>query len=252
MMTTSTLRGGAIAATLLALSFCLISAEEFFGYNEEPENIPGRQNAKNRTAVFIPGKCGMNEILYPGDQDNDWVCDCRPAHVYHPGSNGCFPLYTRAYCAEDEFVEIKVGAKLPTCTKNPCQMGLVPFNGTCVKLHSNNDGVCPLIKHIKFVIAVNETTLQLECVSNAPVNLHRKVGNRYSQDPNVKLKEDGSVEFLRATKCAPGSAAEYKGACAESITSGVQPVAMEPIPTGTSQPVDRVGDVQPESEGAVD
>ncbi|XP_062564136.1 uncharacterized protein LOC134226987 [Armigeres subalbatus] len=216
---------GAITVLLLALVVTLTKADDLFGYNEEPENIPGRQNARNRTPVYIPGKCGHNEILYPGDQATDWVCDCRPAHVYHPGSAGCFPLYTRAYCNEDEYVEIKPGSKLPQCTKNTCKDKLIPFNGTCVKLHNNNEGVCPMVNRIKYVVGVNEETLQLECISTAPVNLaNRLIGNRYnSQDPNIIVKEDGSVEFMHAMRCAPGSAAEYNGTCTDKLAA--------PIPT---------------------
>ncbi|KXJ81421.1 uncharacterized protein LOC109402443 [Aedes albopictus] len=250
-MIITTLRFGAIATLSLLLILSLtspINADVYFGYNEEPENNPDRQNARNRTAVYIPGKCGMNEILYPGDQESDWVCDCRPAHVYHPGSGGCHPLYTRAYCAEDEYVEIKPGAKLPQCTKNICENGLVPFNnGTCVKLHSNNKGVCPQIDHVKFLVVVNETTLQLDCAAEGPVKLNWKVGNRYNQEhPNVKVMQDGRVEFLTATKCAPGSAAEFNGTCAD----GVQPSTMEPVPVeaSTANPAE---DVQPDAEGSV-
>lgn len=165
---------------------------------------------QNRTPVYIPGRCGENEILYPGDQENDWVCDCRPAHVYHPASNGCFPLFTRAYCQEDEYVEIKPGSKLPQCTKNSCEKGLVPFEGRCVVLHKNNEGACPTIRYIRYVVGINESTLQLECISRAPVDHRKNINKRVETgDPDVVVTKEGYVEYLTATKGAIGSMASW-------------------------------------------
>ncbi|XP_065085947.1 uncharacterized protein LOC135707961 [Ochlerotatus camptorhynchus] len=200
---------GCVIGILLALTVRLTTAaEELFGYREDPEDNPGRQNANNRTPVYIPGRCGENEILYPGDQENDWVCDCRPAHVYHPISAGCFPLYTRAYCREDEYVEIKLGSKLPKCTKNICEKGHLPFNGLCVVLHKNNEGACPTVQHIRYVIGVNEVTLQLDCISRAPVDFKKIVKKRTEvDDPEIMVTKEGHVLVLTAVKGAVGSIA---------------------------------------------
>lgn len=200
---------GCAIGIFLALAVQLTSADEpLFGYREDPEDNPGRQNAMNRTPIYIPGRCGENEILYPGDQENDWVCDCRPAHVYHPVSAGCFPLYTQAYCKEGQYVEIKPGSKLPTCTTNTCEKGLVPFNGQCVYLHKNNEGVCPTIQRIRHVVGVNEVTLQLDCISRAPLELTKILMRRNDyQDADIEVTKEGYILFRNVTRSPTGTLA---------------------------------------------
>ncbi|XP_039447971.1 uncharacterized protein LOC120427177 [Culex pipiens pallens] len=206
-----------------------ISEDALFGYKEDPEDNPYRLNANNRTPVYIPGRCGLNEILYPGDQAVDWVCDCRPAHVYHPASGGCYALFTQAYCAAGEFVEIPPGDKLPRCTKNPCPEKQVQFREKCVTLNRNNEGTCPTVQHIRHVVGVNETTLQLDCLSYGTIDLKRPQKQRvdvmedHSDEmamPNLTKINDvvlanmeGHLFFLTATRCAIGSAAHMNGTC---------------------------------------
>ncbi|XP_055614015.1 uncharacterized protein LOC129760392 [Uranotaenia lowii] len=55
------------------------SKDEIFAYPAEPSAIESKQNANNRKPVFIPKVCQDNEFLYPGDQESDWVCDCKPS-----------------------------------------------------------------------------------------------------------------------------------------------------------------------------
>ncbi|XP_055595734.1 uncharacterized protein LOC129746138 isoform X2 [Uranotaenia lowii] len=173
----------------------------------------------NRTPIFIPGRCGKNEILYPGDQADDWVCDCRPAHVYYPADSACHPLYTQAYCPADHYVEIPAGEKLARCTKNNCEdKKKIPFRSNCVFLNRNNDKICPIVQRIKYVVGVNDITLQLDCISSAPLNLTRIPEKRFSDD-SIELTADGKVLFLKAVPCALGSKAYLSGRCNITIDS---------------------------------
>ncbi|XP_053698233.1 uncharacterized protein LOC128745227 [Sabethes cyaneus] len=201
---------------IVAVAVSAAVGADLFGFKEDPEENPNRLNKNNRTPIYIPNHCGENEILYPGDQSDDWVCDCRPGHVYHPASRGCFPLFTQAYCADGEYVEIRPGAKLPQCTKNTCKGKEIPFNGSCVMLNKNNNGLCPTIQRIRFVIGVNETTLQLGCISHAPIDLIRATSQRGDYrtiGEQTVLTKEGTVLFLAASKCAPGSGALINGTC---------------------------------------
>lgn len=31
---------------------------------------------KGRVPLYAPDKCPDNELLYPGNQEHDWICDC--------------------------------------------------------------------------------------------------------------------------------------------------------------------------------
>lgn len=33
---------------------------------------------QNKKPVLTPIRCGANELLYPGDDIDDWMCDCKP------------------------------------------------------------------------------------------------------------------------------------------------------------------------------
>ncbi|XP_058461509.1 uncharacterized protein LOC131436668 [Malaya genurostris] len=207
-----------LAAVLVFLvtTTCSAPGADLFGYKEDPEDNPYRVNAQNRTPIYIPNHCGENEILYPGDRGDDWVCDCRPAHVYHPVTRSCYPLYTKAYCEKGQYVEIPIGSKLPQCINNICKEKEVPYNGKCVLLNKNNEGLCPTIQRIRHVIGVNETTLQLGCIAHAPIDLKRVTSQRGDYTTigeQTVLTKEGTVLFLAATKCAPGSAAQTNGTC---------------------------------------
>ncbi|XP_058839949.1 uncharacterized protein LOC131695461 [Topomyia yanbarensis] len=208
----------AVVVILLVTGIGLASGDDLFGYKEDPEDNPSRINTEGRAPIYIPNHCGENEILYPGDRGNDWVCDCRPAHVYHPATRSCFPLYTKAYCESGQYVEIPSGAKLPQCTDNICKEREVPYNGKCVLLNKNNEGTCPTVQRIRYVIGVNETTLQLGCIAHGPIDLKRATSQRGDYTTigeQTILTNEGTILFLAAVKCAPGSAARFNGTCSE-------------------------------------
>lgn len=35
---------------------------------------------QDRQPVYMPATCPIGELLYPGDQKDDWICDCRPGN----------------------------------------------------------------------------------------------------------------------------------------------------------------------------
>lgn len=144
---------------------------ELFGYPEDPSAIESKQNARNRTPVFIPNRCQKNEILYPGDQDYDWVCDCKPTFIYHPPTKQCYQLFTQGYCEGSTMLILKKDAKHPECVPNQCHrpggVPMVYFEGSCVELNQYNDKC----KHheLKQLVSVREDTNELGCVNISDV-----------------------------------------------------------------------------------
>lgn len=143
---------------------------ELFGYPEDQSNIDSKQNANNRTPVFIPNRCQKNEILYPGDQESDWVCDCKPTFIYHPPTKQCHQLFTQGYCKGKTMLILKIDAKQPECVPNRCHradVDMVEYEGECVKLNDYHDKC----RHhdLKQLIGVREDTNQLGCVNISDV-----------------------------------------------------------------------------------
>lgn len=143
---------------------------ELFGYPENQSIIESKQNARNRTPVFIPNRCEENEILYPGDQESDWVCDCKPTFVYHPTSRQCYQLFTKGYCQGNNMLILRKDAKQPECVPNRCHeegKNKVEFEGTCVELNAYNDKC--LHHKLKQLVSVREDTNELGCVNISDV-----------------------------------------------------------------------------------
>lgn len=143
---------------------------ELFGYPEDPSNIESKQNARNRTPVFIPNRCQKNEILYPGDQEYDWVCDCKPTFIYHPPTRQCYQLFTQGYCKGNTMLILRKEAKQPECVPNRCHQAdadMVEFEGLCVKLNDYHEKC----RHhdLKQLIGVREDTNELGCVNISDV-----------------------------------------------------------------------------------
>lgn len=144
--------------------------DELFGYPEDPSAIESKQNARNRTPVFIPNRCDKNEILYPGDQESDWVCDCKPTFIYHPPTRECYQLFTQGYCEGNAMLILRKGAKHAECVPNRCHQAgaqMVEFEGECVQLNQYNDK-CQHID-LKQLIGVREDTNELGCINISDV-----------------------------------------------------------------------------------
>lgn len=169
---------------------------DLFAYPADSSMIDSKNNARNRTPVFIPNRCQENEILYPGDQDSDWVCDCKPTYVYHPPTRKCYQMYTQGYCPEGTMISLKLDAKHPECIRNRCasdvavQEPRVWFNGTCVTLNAYHD----FCKYggLHRVIGIDEKTNELACVNLTEIKLR---------------PEDEKLSFYQGTNREPGSLA---------------------------------------------
>lgn len=147
---------------------------DLFAYPAEPSTVDSKNNARNRTPVFIPNRCQENEILYPGDQDSDWVCDCKPTYVYHPPTRKCYQMYTQGYCPEGTMISLKIDAKHPECIPNQCANSNVPepkvlFNNTCVTLNEKHE-YCKY-GELHRVIGIDENTNELACVNLTEIKL---------------------------------------------------------------------------------
>ncbi|XP_019530630.2 uncharacterized protein LOC109402412 [Aedes albopictus] len=148
---------------------------DLFAYPEEQFSNNHNQDAKNRTPVYIPNWCQKNEILYPSDEGNDWVCDCKPTFVYHPPSRQCYQLFTKAFCEDGYMVTLpNPDSKQPKCVFNPCykrNVNLVLFNNECVELNAYY--VKCSIDKLRLIVAVQENNM-LGCV-HISVNPYNKI-----------------------------------------------------------------------------
>ncbi|XP_053679525.1 uncharacterized protein LOC128730500 [Anopheles nili] len=191
-------------------------AQDLFAFPVDEVLNPYQENARNRTPIYLPGKCSPNEILYPGDNDNDWVCDCRPGYVYYPQNDSCYALYQQGFCEPGEYVDLARPSMLTKCTKNVCPgKNKVPYKERCVELHRNNR-LCPIRKRISWVIGVNVTTLELDCIEGFTELLEVKVDNRNTDDTDHALPHmasSGYVLFAGAKRCNNGTKAMFNGLC---------------------------------------
>lgn len=161
---------------------------ELFAYPEQQSSIESNQNAKNRTPVYIPNRCQKNEILYPGDQESDWVCDCKPTFVYHPPSRQCYQLFTQAFCAEGHMVTLpNPDSKQPECVFNKCakpNVTMVPFNDECVELNAYYNK-CSIDK-LRLIVAVRESNNTLGCINISAVADHKIEGSPIDREKSSK------------------------------------------------------------------
>nr|XP_026489656.1 uncharacterized protein LOC113396087 [Vanessa tameamea] len=156
------------------------SSKDAIGFPEVEEN-PLIANKQNRVPVFIPSMCPENELFYPGDQRDDWICDCRPGNLYHPNSDACWPAYQRGPCAYSEYLILPTDTVIPICKKNPCIIDtMVPWKGNCQKLGSTV--ACGVDKFPTEALWVNATSLNIECLQ---INTEYRFNIDYFYEKNV-------------------------------------------------------------------
>ncbi|KAL0819778.1 hypothetical protein ABMA28_007819 [Loxostege sticticalis] len=167
------------------------------GFPEIEEDLPSK-NKDNRQPVYMPSTCAVNELYYPGDQKDDWICDCRPAYIYHPESDACWGAYQRGPCAFGEYLILPKDSVIPVCMKNPCNADrYVYWGGRCERLGSIT--ACADLYPVVAAVGVNATTLEIQCVR---LNLESRFGEgRPVLQP---------VDF---NKCKPGSKLSVTGKC---------------------------------------
>lgn len=157
------------------------TATEIFAFPaDDSAELDSRKNEKNRTPIYIPNYCRENEILYPGNQASDWVCDCKPTFVYYPPTNRCYQLFTQGYCRNGFMLTLAQNSKLPRCVVNPCAASnQVLFRSQCVTLNQPHS-VCNYYQLSQIVTVLPNNTLG--CVNQS--------GNRqlYPSSYNVPIK----------------------------------------------------------------
>lgn len=159
--------------------------------------------------MFLPSRCNVGELFYPGDQLDDWVCDCRPGHLYFPLSNRCFAAYTRGPCDLGRILVLQPNSVLPICVVNSCKNEHeVFFRNACYRL--NTPGPCSL-PELATVVTVNPTTLRVECIGKIP--FEDRIGNNGTV-PIPEPSEEIEV-YHWEDKCYRGGKRSYKGECAD-------------------------------------
>lgn len=115
----------------------------------------------DRKPLKVPETCPENMLLYPGDDPKSaWICDCKPRFVYFPQNDSCHEAFFQGPCPKDYFVYLELNKTIPNCVPNPCKRnGFVLYKGMCHQLREKG-GPCDE----EAVLAVNETTFQLECM----------------------------------------------------------------------------------------
>lgn len=100
---------------------------------------------------------------------------------------------------------IAVGHYIPECIPNRCVTdGLVTFQNKCHTL--GNPGPCDL-PELSFVVAVNSTTLELECIRQ---NLD--LTSRFGEEDDAKDANDEKDDTY-GTSCLRGSKRAIQGKC---------------------------------------
>lgn len=146
-------------------------------------------------------------MLYPGDQKDDWVCDCLPGHVFYPDTDKCYPLYTKGPCRDSQYLALPRKRSIPDCIANPCrQENKVPFRGRCHVLYQ--PGPCPT-PELSYVVGVNVTTLNLDCIK-----LSVQLPSRFQDDDDANEPLMPLPDIIPV--CADGSKRVIKDLCTPS------------------------------------
>lgn len=169
-------------------------------YPEHFETDKKKSNLQGRTPLFAPSRCKEHELLYPGDQADDWICDCAPAALYYPETDACYPAFRRGPCADAEFLVLGDNAILPVCIANDCKVdGQVKINGRCFEF--GKPGTCK-DANLSYVVGVNISTLHVDCVKLS-VSLESRFGN----------EPQHSYDLENVDLCARGCKRAIQGNC---------------------------------------
>ncbi|KRT80567.1 hypothetical protein AMK59_8093, partial [Oryctes borbonicus] len=89
-------------------------------------------SSDKREPLYAPSICPENHLLYPGNLQTDWICDCAPGYVYYPEKDGCFAVYRQGPCKKGHFMILPEGEFRPKCEVNICgEDGMVIYNRIC-------------------------------------------------------------------------------------------------------------------------
>lgn len=147
---------------LLVVCFVTVKSKntstDLFGFPAEESSIN-----QNRIPIFVPEKCPGNQLLYPGDQEADWICDCSPGHVYHPPTDECYAILRKGPCKMGEHLIMPKPEYMPKCKRNPCNEGSALYNGQCYKLNAEG-GPCKPVVEAGGIFDINPATLEADCI----------------------------------------------------------------------------------------
>ncbi|XP_050329996.1 uncharacterized protein LOC126759300 [Bactrocera neohumeralis] len=193
-----------IAQALAELMFTQTSTEVIY-----PEPIlleKEKSNAAGRIPHYSPSRCKSNELLYPGDHADDWICDCAPGALYYPDSDSCYPAFRRGPCEAEHMLILARNEVLPQCIKNDCKVdGLVKINNVCYKI--GDSAPCPNAQ-LSYVLGVNTATLMLDCIKLS-ISVKTRVSLLDDDEPDYDLS--------KVDLCARGSQRSIEGTCTPSV-----------------------------------
>ncbi|KAH8407229.1 hypothetical protein KR222_010902 [Zaprionus bogoriensis] len=201
----SELRFVMLAALLFVIVVDVGNAQ--LAFVEDADIDKKKINLAGRKPLYSPARCARYQLLYPGDQLNDWICDCAPAAIYYPETDACYPAYRQGPCEAGEMLVLYKEKAIPECVKNPCgQDGHFQIRNKCYQFGSSkeSDNPCPN-KELTFVLGVNPKTLMVDCVQ-----LSMQLVTRFSDDQEV-APPDYHIEL--AEKCLRGSRLSAQGRC---------------------------------------
>lgn len=181
--------------------------------------------------LFVPTKCGENELLYPGDYNNDWVCDCKPGllishpakynlkqwtylnvvycssfsgFLFYPATSKCYGPYYQGPCQPGSMLILKPNSYIPECAVNPCRIGdgYVRFRNGCHKLETPGPCAQP---ELSIVLSVNVSNLQLDCVKIGAPSTPGPLADRFGgDDDDVVVPAEVNADVMDDL-CAVGS-----------------------------------------------
>lgn len=117
----------------------------------------------NFTSTFTSHFLIIKLLIFLGDNNGDWACDCRPAYIYYPQTLRCYEAYTQGPCKQNEILKLPQGKFVPVCERNTCNVGQIRYENVCGKLGGYEACKQPSKGAKSFLLKVNPTTLQLNC-----------------------------------------------------------------------------------------
>lgn len=202
--------------------FANLCQSQDVGFPERGDEEESKQNAAKRKPIYIPGRCRENELLYPGDQLDDWICDCSPGHLFHPATDKCYSAYRKGPCSEGSYLILPKDKAIPECQINPCERdGNVRVRNECYSL--GQPGPCPF-PELSNVLGVNTTTLELACVSLSVV-----LNTRFDDDDDktqTPAPTPADINLDEAPLCAKGCKRYINGTCptVDEVTTTSKPL----------------------------
>lgn len=169
-----------------------------------------KMNLEGRKPVYSPARCARYQLLYPGDQLNDWICDCAPAALYYPETDACYPAYRQGPCKAGEMLVLYKDKVIPECVNNPCQQdGHFKIQNKCFEFGNNNNSnnPCPL-KEYTYVLGVNPKTLMVDCVQ---LSMQLETRISFAEPTAAVAPPDYHIDL--AEKCLRGSRLSAQGRC---------------------------------------